>query len=84
MNKLLLIAAVILLWLQFTVWFGQSGHFAQARLQQQLTEAQMRVASVRQRNQLLTAAVLALRNDISTLEALARQDLGMIKRGEVF
>ena len=84
MKKLFVIAALLLLWLQYTYWFGQSGHFAQARLQDQLVQAQARVASVRQRNELLTVEVLALQNDISTLEALARQDLGMIKRGEVF
>ncbi len=84
MKKLVLSAALVLLWIQYTLWFGQSGHFAQERLSQQLAEREQRVAKVRERNQLLTAEVVALKSDIRTLEARARQDLGMIKHGEVF
>ncbi|MEQ9451838.1 MAG: septum formation initiator family protein [Pseudomonadales bacterium] len=84
MKKLFIVACLVLIGLQYTLWFGPSGHFAQARLSQQLAERQARVAEVRHRNQLLTAEVIALKSDIRTLEARARQDLGMIKRGEVF
>ena len=84
MKRLVIIAAIILLWLQYTLWFGQSGHFEQTRLSQQLAEREDRVQTVKEQNQLLMAEVLALDSDVNALEAHARQDLGMIKKGEVF
>ena len=84
MKLLVVIALIVLGWLQYSLWFGQSGHFTQVRLQQQIDEQEGRVAVIRHRNQLLEAEVVALQKDNSALEARARQDLGMIKRGEVY
>ena len=84
MRVILIICVLILAWLQYGLWFGQSGHFAIARMQFQLDQQQQRVALLRQRNQILTAEVVALKGDRSVLEARARQDLGMVKDGEVF
>ena len=70
--------------LQYTLWFGQSGHFAQERLRKQLAAQRERVSVIEERNRLLTAEVLALKQDHSSLEGLARRDLGMIRKGEVF
>lgn len=84
MKTLVIVAFMVLGWLQYSLWFGQSGHFTQLRLQQQLDQQASGVAVVRQRNRLLMAEVVALKKDNSALEARARQDLGMIKRGEVF
>ena len=84
MKWLLGIAAVVLLWLQYGLWFGQSGHFAQQRMLTQLHQQEQRVAVLEQRNRILTAEVVALKQDRSVLEARARRDLGMVKRGEVF
>ena len=79
-----MVAAGILAWLQYALWFGQSGHFAQLRLQAQLDLQEQRVATLAQRNRLLTAEVRALQQDPGALEARARHDLGMVRRGEVF
>ena len=84
MKWLAIVAALVLLWLQYGLWFGQSGHFAQERMRAQLHQQQQRVAVLEQRNRILTAEVLALKQDRSALEARARRDLGMVKRGEVF
>ena len=84
MKRLVAVAAVVLLWLQYAVWFGQSGHFAQERMRTQLHHQEQRVDVLRQRNRILTAEVVALKQDHSVLEARARRDLGMVKEGEVF
>lgn len=78
------LTVIVLLALQYMLWFGQSGHFAQTRLQQQLHEHQQRVIAIEERNQMLTAEVVALKTDRRALESRAREDLGMIREGEVF
>ena len=84
MKKLVVVCLGVTLWLQYGLWFGQSGHFAQQRLQGQLHQQQQRVSVLRHRNKILTAEVVALKRDHSVLEARARRDLGMVKTGEVF
>jgi cell division protein FtsB len=84
MKKLVAISLLILFWLQYGLWFGQSGHFAQQRMSAQLLQSEQRVAVLRQRNSILTGEVVALKSDRSVFEARARRDLGMVKHGEVF
>lgn len=84
MKALLGISVIVFLWLQFGLWFGQSGHFARERLHGQLEDQKQDVSVLRQKNKILTAQVMALKKDPSGLEARARHDLGMVKNGEVF
>ena len=84
MRKVVFAACAVLIFLQYTLWFGPSGHFTQLRLQHQLDEHKERVIVLAQRNQILTAQVIALTNDPAVLEARARHDLGLVKTGEVF
>jgi cell division protein FtsB len=84
MKKLVAISLLVLAWLQYGLWFGQSGHFAQQRMNAQLQQSEQRVAVLRQRNSILTGEVVALKSDHSVFEARARRDLGMVKSGEVF
>ena len=84
MKKLITGAVLVLIWLQYNLWFGQSGHFAQVRLQSQLNISAERVSVLKARNALLTAEVIAMKSDPRNLESRARSELGMIKKGEVF
>ncbi len=84
MKAVVAVALALLVLLQYTLWFGQSGYFAQARLTGQLSEQQERLTLLRERNEVLTAEVLALKADDSAVEARARRDLGMIRDGEIF
>jgi cell division protein FtsB len=45
-------------------------------------EAQLQV--LRQRNEILEAQVRSLKENLDTVEGLARGDLGMIRQGETF
>jgi cell division protein FtsB len=83
--KLLIgIVVLVLVLLQYVLWFGQSGYFARERLAGQLTHQEQRLAVLKQRNGILMAEVLALKADPTMLESRARKDLGMVKAGEVF
>jgi cell division protein FtsB len=83
--KLLVVVLLILLGLlQYRLWFGDS-NLRQVRIyQQQIEELQQEGARRKQRNQLLEAEVLDLKNGLEAVEERARQDLGMIKKGETF
>ncbi len=84
MRWLITVTLCLLFLLQYTVWFGQSGFFAQKRLPAQLEEQKQRVSLMEERNFMLTAEVMALKTDERALEARAREDLGLIREGEVF
>ncbi|XOV82050.1 MAG: septum formation initiator family protein [bacterium] len=84
MKALVGVAVIVLLYLQYVLWFGQSGHFARQAMQERLAQQQQRVEVLQQRNQILLAEVVAMKGDQSVLEARARRDLGMVKSGEVF
>ena len=83
--KILATALVLLLLgLQYRAWFGDSGYFTAAALQEQLRIQERRAERHEQRNRRLKQEVMALRQDKTAVEARARADLGMIKEGEVF
>lgn len=75
---------LLLLGLQYRAWFGDSGYFTAAALQEQLRIQERRAERHVQRNRRLRQEVMALRQDKTAVEARARADLGMIKEGEVF
>jgi cell division protein FtsB len=84
LKKLVLVAISILGFLQYQIWFGQSGYFAQNRLGQEVQKHRDRVALLNHRNRLLTGQVIELKRDPSALESRARRDLGMVRKGEVY
>ena len=84
MKMLIAALVLLLLGLQYRAWFGDSGYFTAAALQEQLRVQERRGERHAQRNRRLKQEVMALRQDKTAAEARARADLGMIKEGEVF
>lgn len=84
LKKLVVFALAIFGLLQYQIWFGQSGYFAQARLAQLVADHRERVVVLTQRNRIMTGQVLELKRDPKALESRARRDLGMVRKGEVF
>jgi cell division protein FtsB len=78
------ILLALLLMLQFKVWFSDVGYRAASALQEQVAAQRDRAEQLEQRNRLLTAEVLALKAGLAAVEARARSDLGMVKKGETF
>ena len=84
MRTLIVILAVLLVLLQYKAWFSDVGYFAAQRLRAEVEEQKSRGAVLARRNEILIAEVLALKGGVEALEARARNDLGMIKKGETF
>ena len=85
MIKLFAAAALVLLvLLQYRFWFGSSGMSARDDLDRSIEAAEARARLLEERNTLLRAEVLALRDGEAAVEARARNELGMIKEDEIF
>lgn len=74
----------LLLLLQYRLWFADGGLAEANRLSQQLTDAETENASLTARNDKLTREVLALQGGNEAVEKNARENLGLIKEGEVY
>jgi cell division protein FtsB len=75
---------VLLVALQWPVWFGKGGWFKVWERQDELSRQQTANEERRQRNAAVEADVRDLKDGSGAIEERARQDLGMIKKGEVF
>ncbi|MGI9327710.1 MAG: FtsB family cell division protein [Pseudomonadales bacterium] len=75
---------VLILALQYKLWFSDVGVFAERQLQRELSAQEQRYDALAGQNAELMAEAMALKQDPNALEARARRDLGMIKQGEVF
>jgi cell division protein FtsB len=74
----------LLLWFQYQLWFGE-GSLPEVWQFERAKEAQ-RVENerLRERNALLEAEVLDLKQGLEAIEERARSEMGMIKTDEVF
>lgn len=81
------IAAVmllLLLGLQYRLWVSD-GSFAQVtRLERAIQQQQVENDRLRERNRVLALEVGELKAGLDSVEARAREDMGMIKHGETF
>ena len=84
MKWLLGVLIVVLVYLQYSLWIGECSFSNLAQLQSEIEKQSGENARLEERNRLLIAEVMALRNDSDALEERARNDLGMIKKGETF
>jgi len=82
----LLIAAliVVLLVLQYRLWFGDGSLSEVVQLSAELETQKKKLKLLEERNRKLEAQVLDLQNGFDAYEEKARNDLGMIKKGETF
>jgi cell division protein FtsB len=82
----LLIVVLILAFagLQYRLWFGDGSLSEVVRLSQQLEQQKLKLIELEERNRRLEAQVLDLQSGLDAYEEKARNDLGMIKRGETF
>lgn len=81
---LLIILVVLLLLLQYRIWFGQSSVPKVIALQHKLHKQLQSNKKLELRNQTLVAEVQDLQSGHQALEERARNELGMIKKGETF
>lgn len=75
---------VVLLYLQYTLWLGDHGVIKLWHLQETIASQEVENKKLRERNQILHAEVVDLKQGTEALEERARSELGMIKKGETF
>lgn len=84
MRAIVLVLVLLLMYLQFTLWFGKGGIREVRILERTVAEQQAETGALKERNQALAAEVLDLKQGMEAIEELARSEMGMIKDGELF
>ncbi|SDG91514.1 cell division protein FtsB [Pseudomonas benzenivorans] len=73
---------VLLLGLQYRLWVGDGSLAQVTDLKQQIADQQGENQRLLERNRILEAEVMELKEGMETVEERARQELGMVKEGE--
>ena len=84
MKILIGLLVILLCLLQYRLWYGDANVFQVRDFERQIDELKQQAVVLKARNDALEAEVKDLRNGIEAIEERARQDLGMIKKGETF
>lgn len=84
MKILIGVLVVLLIGLQYRLWFGDGSLSEVVQLSKELEQQKEKLQLLEQRNRVLEAQVLDLQNGLDAFEEKARNDLGMIKQGETF
>lgn len=84
MKILIAVLLLMLIGLQYKLWFGDGSLSEVVQLTRELEVQRQRLSELEERNKILEAQVLDLQNGLDAFEEKARNDLGMIKQGETF
>ena len=84
MRVLTYIAVFIFAVLQYRLWLGEGSVQDVWDLRKQVDSARIQTQTLVERNRALYAEVNDLKSGLEAVEEIARTDLGMIRKGEVF
>jgi cell division protein FtsB len=84
MKILIAVLILMLIGLQYKLWFGDGSLSEVVQLSRELEIQKQKLQELEARNKILEAQVLDLQNGLDAFEEKARNDLGMIKKGETF
>jgi len=84
MKPVIAVLAILLLLLQFKLWFGEGSMKDVWRLEQAIAAQREENQRLGERNQALAAEVADLKQGLDAIEERARNELGMIRSGETF
>lgn len=84
MKWLILILLILLAGLQYRLWISEGSLADVVRLQEEIRVQELENTRLRERNRVLATEVKGLKSGMDAVEAMAREDLGMIKPGETF
>ncbi len=79
-----MILVIILIGLQYRLWFGQGSWEQIVSLQRELDQQHLFNQRLRDRNQVVENEVRDLKSGLESVEERARTELGLIKDGETF
>jgi len=75
---------ILLILLQYRLWFGNGSLNEVHHLQDKISKIEQEKESLKERNFSLTAEVHDLKQGYEAIEERARSEMGMIKDGEIF
>jgi cell division protein FtsB len=84
MKTILAILVIVIMVLQYRLWFADDGILKVLRLKHTISELQAKNDSIAKHNADLTEEINTLKQGGAAIENKARGDLGMVKKGEVF
>lgn len=84
MKWLALLLLLLLLFLQYRLWFPEGSKAELARLRVEISLQGQRNLKLQHRNRELELEVIELQTGLESLETRAREDLGFIKEGETY
>jgi cell division protein FtsB len=84
MRKLIVLLLLLLLYLQYRLWFGDGSLQEVWELHREVEAQRVENLQLRERNAALEAEVRDLQQGLDAIEEHAREDLGMVKEGETF
>ncbi len=80
----ILIIILLIISLQYNIWYGKGGYKEYSALQQTLELQRQKNNILKARNEEIETEIIELKQGLLTIERYAREELGMIKEGEVF
>lgn len=83
-STLILIFSAALVFLQYRLWFESDGILEMLQLKKKLAVQSIKTDEAKKRNETLLFQVERLQNSKDAVESRARNELGMIKKDEVF
>ena len=75
---------ILLILLQYRLWFGNGSLNEVHQLQDKISKIEQEKESLKERNFSLAAEVHDLKHGYEAIEERARSEMGMIKDGEIF
>ena len=84
MRIVTIVVAVLLVLIQWPLWFGKGGWLRVSELERQLAAQKTVNAGLSERNAQVAAEVASLREGRGAIEERARHDLNMVRDGETF
>lgn len=84
MRAALIILAIVVVFLQYRLWFGTDGIAHVFHLKREIKEQKAKNGEIIKRNAALANEINALKKGGVAIENRARNELGMVKKGEVF
>ena len=79
-----LLLTVLILWLQFHIWFGEASETKQITLQKEIADQTKYNEQLKKQNMALEKEIYLVRHDPKILEEKARESLGLVKKDEIF
>jgi cell division protein FtsB len=84
MRFLAFVLAALTVLIQYPLWFGKGGWLRVAELEREVQKQRDRNAGLAARNAAMDAEVRDLKQGLEAVEEIARFELGMVRKDEVF